>query len=334
VRVRFAWKRTFLATAICLGAVVGVSRSNDMHHVKPLTIGGQFKDRAVMVTATSRSAGAIESLQWGGIEFLDSNDHGRDLQSAVTYDGLGECDNPTEAGSSKDGNRPQSTSSQLRRGIVADNVLKTSSYMAYWLPQGNRSAACKRALNAGDPSRVSSTRLAKTVRFLPGYDNVLEHRITFDLPRPRALAQFEVLTAYMPRDFAAFYRLDPITGRLETLSDGPGEQVLPVVLAMADGTHALGLFTPQGAGPGLMGPGYGRWRFKGERVTKSNVVFRQQEAAAGPHRFLVYSVFGTLDDVRATLVQLYNERDTILARLTPPTPAEVDAPVVAMDSER
>jgi len=287
-----------------------------------------------MVTATRRSAGAIESLQWGGVEFLDSNDHGRDLQSAVSFDGLTECDNPTEAGSSWDGNRPQSTSSRLHKAVVANNMIRTSSHMAYWLRRGHRSGACKKALNAGDPSPVSSTRLTKRVRFLPGYDNVLEHRITFDLARPRSQAQFEVLTAYMPRMFGTFYRVDPASGDQAALSDGPGEQELPVVLATEDGTHALGLFTPQTGQPGLTGPGYGRWRFSDARVTKSNVVFRQKDAVAGPHRFLVYTVFGTLEDVRATLVRLHNERGMTLVELTGRVlPQEdVGAPVVALES--
>ncbi len=332
MRVRLARKRTLFAAAICMSAVVGVSRSNEVHLVTPYSVFGEFKGRPVMVTATSRSAGAIESLQWGGVEFLDANDHGRHLQSAVSFDGLTECDNPTEAGSSWDGNRPQSTSSRLRKAVVTNNTLRTSSQMAYWLRRGHRSGACKKALNDGDSSPVSSTRLIKSVHFLPGYENVLEHRITFDLARPRALAQFEVLTAYMPYKFGAFYRLDPAADRLEALSDGPGEQELPVVLATADGTHALGLFTPQGAGPGLVGPGYGRWRFKSARVTKSNVVFRQRDAAAGPHRFVVYTVFGSLDDVRASLGRLYRNRATIVADNAPAEAGPV--PVVAMDSER
>ncbi len=321
MRVRLARKRTLLVAAICLGAVVGVSRSNEVHLVTPYSIFGEFKGRPVTVTATSRSAGAIESLQWGSVEFLDANDHGRDLQSAVSFDGLTECDNPTEAGSSWDGNRPQSTSSRLRKAVVTNNTLRTSSHMAYWLRRGHRSGACKKALNDGDSSPVSSTRLIKSVHFLPGYDNVLEHRITFDLARPRALAQFEVLTAYMPYKFGRFYRLDPATGQLEALSDGPGEQELPVVLTTSDGTHALGLFTPQTAKPGLAGPGYGRWRFARARVTKSNVVFRQTDAAAGPHRFLVYTVFGSLDDVRKSLRQLHRSIHPDVAERLP----ELDA---------
>ncbi len=305
MRVRFATKRALLAAALCLGAVVSVSRSNEVLIVQPLSISGTFKGRSVMVTATGRSAGAIESLQWGGVEFLDANDHGRDLQSAVSFDGLGECDNPTEAGASRDGNGPQSSSSWLHKGVVESNVLRTSSHMAYWLRRGQRSAAaCKPALNQGDRSLVSSTRLAKTVRFLPGFGNVLEHRISFDLARPRAQAQFEVLTAYMPDRFDTFYRYDPASDRMELLSDGPGEQGLPVVLATRDGTHALGLYTPQAGHGRLVGPGYGRFRLSYAGVTKSNVVFRQKDAEAGPHRFLVYSVFGSLEDVRSSLSRL------------------------------
>lgn len=315
MRARFAWKRTLLATAIFSGAIVSVSRSNETHLIQPLTLRGEFRDRTVVMTATARSAGAIESLQWGGVEFLDSNDHGRDLQSAISFDNLGECDNPTEAGSSKDGNRPQTTSSRLHRGVVIDNVLSTSSHMAYWVRKGHHSEQCKKPFNDGVSSPVSSTRLFKTVRFVPGYDNVFEHRITFDFARPRAYAVIEVLTAYMPDRFDTFYRYNPVSDRLEPISDGPGEQEFPVVLATRDGTHALGLYTPQTGAEKLVGPGYGRFRLSYAGVTKSNVVFRQQDAAAGPHRFLVYSVFGALEDVRSSLSRLRTARPDVARAL-------------------
>jgi hypothetical protein len=311
--VRFTWKRTLLAVALVLGAVVAVSRPNEAHLVDALTIYGQFKGRNVMLTATNRSAGAIESLQWGGMEFLDASDHGRHLQSAVSFDGLTECDNPTEAGSSRDGSGPSSSSSRLLSASVAGNLLRTRSQMAYWLRLGQKSPDCGYAKN-DLPTVVSSTTLAKTVRFLPGHGNVLEHRITFGLARPRARAQFEALTAYMPIRFGTFYRFDPATDRMEPLSDGPGEQAWPVILATDDGMHALGLFTPQTAGAGLAGPGYGRWRFAWARVTKSNVVFRLRNAAAGPHRFLVYTAFGTLDDVRSSLIRLYSDSRSKVAQ--------------------
>src|SRR5262249_59749765 len=95
--------RAILAAALFVGAVTGAAQSDHARLARPMTIYGAFKDRVVMVTATGRAAGAIESLQWGDTEFLDAHDHGRDLQSAVSFDGLTECDNPTEAGASRDG---------------------------------------------------------------------------------------------------------------------------------------------------------------------------------------------------------------------------------------
>ncbi|MGH9808323.1 MAG: hypothetical protein ACRD9W_13880, partial [Terriglobia bacterium] len=127
-----------MAGALFLGAVTAVAQSNDQPGAAPsMTIFGQFKGRTVMVTATHRSAGAIESLQWGGTEFIDANDHGRDLQSAVSFDGLTECDNPTEAGASRDG--PEASSSLLLKASASDNILRTQSQMAYWLRPGQRS---------------------------------------------------------------------------------------------------------------------------------------------------------------------------------------------------
>jgi hypothetical protein len=327
--MRFAWKQAFFVAIIGVATVIGVSISNEAPLVEPLTINGTFKDRTVLVTATKRSAGAIESLQWGGVEFLDANDHGRDLQSALSFDGLGECDNPTEAGASWDGNHPRSTSSLLHRGVVVGNVLSTTAHMAYWIRKGHHSAECKTALNEGDPSPVSSTGLSKTVRFLPGFDNVLEHRITFDLARPRAMAVIEVLTAYMPDRFDTFYKYNPASDRMEPLSDGPGEQELPVVLSMGDGKHALGIYTPQVGSEKLAGPGYGRFRLSYAHVTKSNVVFRQQDAAAGPHRFLVYTVFGTLDDVQASLRRLHSAPHDDVAEALPGFDAELSIGALA-----
>jgi hypothetical protein len=231
----------------------------------------------------------------------------------VSFDGLTECDNPTEAGSSRDGSGPTSSSSRLLSASISGNVLSTHSQMAYWLRLGQKSPDCGLAKN-DLPTNVSSTTLTKTVRFLPGHGNVLEHKVTFGLARPRAQAQFEALTAYMPIRFGTFHRFDPATDRIEPLSDGPGEQDWPVILATDDGMHALGLFTPKAQGAGQVGPGYGRWRFEWARVTKSNVVFRLQNAAAGPHRFLVYTAFGTLNDVRSSLIKLYRESRSDVAQ--------------------
>src|SRR5438128_869037 len=40
----------------------------------------------IVITTTKRLAGAIHSLTWDGKEFINSTDHGRQLQSACSFD--------------------------------------------------------------------------------------------------------------------------------------------------------------------------------------------------------------------------------------------------------
>ena len=96
----------------------------------------------IVITTTSRLAGAIHSLTWNGKEFIDSADHGRQLQSAANFD-LGkpffpEVFNPTEAGSRADGAGERS-SSRLLKLSARGRVLETTTQMAFWLAPGEES---------------------------------------------------------------------------------------------------------------------------------------------------------------------------------------------------
>ena len=82
----------------------------------------------IVITTTSRVAGAIHSLTWNGLEFIDSTDHGRQMQSAANFDAnsrfVPETFNPTEAGSRFDGVGTRS-SSVLHSLAAEANVLST-----------------------------------------------------------------------------------------------------------------------------------------------------------------------------------------------------------------
>ena len=67
------------------------------------TVSQRVLNSTLILHASARTAGAIDSLKFRGKEFVNAYDHGREWQSAVSYDGFGECLNPTEAGSAKDG---------------------------------------------------------------------------------------------------------------------------------------------------------------------------------------------------------------------------------------
>ena len=67
------------------------------------TIRAPLGESEIVITTTARLAGAIHSLTWNGQEFIDSFDHGRQLQSASNFGVDGpfapETFNPTAAGS-------------------------------------------------------------------------------------------------------------------------------------------------------------------------------------------------------------------------------------------
>jgi hypothetical protein len=267
------------------------------------TIGG----KPLVIRTTSRLAGAIDSIKWAGVEFIDSHDHGRQLQSALNADVAGvfhvECYNPTEAGSVVDALGPKSTS-RLEFLSVKDGALSTRTRMAYWLAPGMKSGG-KLALNT---TLLSDHVLTKQVHIgRPGMDHVLDYKVTFTVPsdRPHKFLQFEALTGYMPMAFSEELRFDAQTATLVPLPRRDGEQRDPVVLSTPSGSHAMGVFSPASA------PSYGRFRFEGrDQVMKWNCVFRLRQAdpiKPGDYSFPLYVVIGTREDCRRTLAALTRE---------------------------
>jgi len=273
---------------------------------------GAIGGKPLVIRTTSRLAGAIDSVKWAGVEFIDSHDHGRQLQSAINADVDGvyhvECYNPTEAGSVVDALGPKSTSC-LEFLSVKDGALSTRTRMAYWLAPGMKSGG-KLALN---DRLLSDHVLTKQVRIgRPGMDHVLDYRVKFTVPadRPHTYLQIEALTGYMPWGFSEELRFDAKTSTLVPLPRQNGEQRDPVVLSTPSGDHAMGVFTPDRPLAGQPPIGYGRFKFDHERVMKWNCVFRLRSPAGikpGDYAFQCYVVIGTREDCRRTLAALTQE---------------------------
>jgi hypothetical protein len=259
----------------------------------------------IVIRTTNRLAGAIDSLTWNGLEFIDSADHGRQLQSASNLDAgspiTDETFNPTEAGSRADGAGPTSTSRLLF--LKADgHRLETKSLMAFWLRPGEKSGPNP----AKNLTALSSHGLAKTVTIgVTGLPHVIDYRVAFTLPggEKHTRATFEALTGYLPPRFSRFLAYDPAAKTAKPLSDGPGEQPLPLIFSTEDGSHAMGAVSFD---PGPVG--YGRWNFREHRVVKWNCVFRERGAdglPAGDRSFRVLVAVGSLDDVVRSLAALH-----------------------------
>ncbi len=276
------------------------------------TIRGKAGASEIVISTSARFAGAIHSLTWGGREFIDTVDHGRELQSASNLD-LGtpirnETYNPTEAGSQRDGAK-LTTSSKLLKLRAEGNTLETSSLMAFWLAPDETSGG-QPAKNTTVLSKHGLTKKVKIgYRDLP---NVISYDVTFSLPvgEHHTHAVFEALTGYMPPEFALFQQFNPKSGELEPLSDGPGEVPMPVVLSFTDGSHAMGIYAPPQPAKDTTGPTFGRFRFQAEKVVKWNCVFRVNNPAGlapGDYSYRMFVIVGDAATVKTSFQALHRE---------------------------
>jgi len=181
--------------------------------------------------------------------------------------------------------------------------------MAFWLPPGGKS----KGHLAKNKTVLSNHSLTKRIKLSPtGWENLILYETTFQLPidELHRYAQFEVVTGYMPEAFENFYGLDAKTGRLKLLSDGPGEQSMPVILSTKDRQFAMGVISLEKRNSPWRGPGYGRFRFSPQKVVKWNLVYRFRQVRpikAGPYVFHYYLGIGSLEKVRQTFVRLLSK---------------------------
>jgi hypothetical protein len=286
-----------------------------------------FGNSPIVIKASPSFGGAVYSLAWKGREFIDAHDHGRELQSAISFDGHGECYNPTEAGSAADGAGRTSTSILLSAD-ASKNILKTKSLMAFWLaPERPASKNCwsgvSKPVNTTTVSDITFRKVVTIGAF--GIPNAVEHRVTYNIPQSHKTALIEALTGYMPSSFSNFGTYNPSTHTIFGFSDVRGEQRYPTIFATPDGSYAMGVYSPdRSVTQGYFSkdksgdasePRYGLFRYgPPNNVVKWNCVFREKGVLA--HReytYRCYSVVGTLIEVKQGI-------DRLRARFAPVQP--------------
>jgi hypothetical protein len=291
-----------------------------MTEVGNAVIRGKVGPSDIVLTTTSRVAGAISSLQWNGKEFVDNFDHGRELQSAVNLDVRGrllpEVYNPTEAGSKADG-RGLATSSRLLRFQVDRGELLSTTQMAFWLRPGEKSGRSNGQRPAENDAVLSPFLLTKKVQI--GYKSlphVISYFVTFALPATErhTRAVFEVVTGYMPAEFDHYWKFNVRDGKLERLHDGVGEQSFPLVFATDGGAYAMGIYLP-GPQPRRrtwlpVRYGYHRFQDPYTNVNKWSCIQDIHDVnglAAGKYSFQAFVIVGTLHDVQTSLDALVRD---------------------------
>lgn len=282
----------------------------------------QFGNEFIQMEAHARFAGAIASLRYGGLEFINNDDHGRQLQMAVSLDPRPECLMPTEAGSNADGSGPASTS-QLYAGQVGAGTWQTSTFAAYWLR-----GVCTQAFVAPD-------LFTKQIQVgVPGDAKVIRYAGQIQLADNYPQAYAEIPTAYLRAPFTRHYRMDPGSGETweyrpirSFAPDGvPEEEIsnVPVIFATQDGNHAIGLWSPfenQGGDFQYRAhmfdfrPIFGHGDFNTSKLTTT----RSWGSYSVPRRVdnVTYVAVGSLDSVRVSLKRLYGLEPTGVARQWP-----------------
>lgn len=268
-------------------------------------------DAQITIQTRALFAGAVSSLIYRGKEHIDSRDHGRLLQSASSFDGYGECYNPTEGGASHESQNENV--SVLKSARVEDNQLWTVVDMGFWLSPGqaypNGCGIRKSLTQAVNTVPTSGHLLEKRLIVgLPGFPNVIKHQVTFYVPTNFSSGTFEVSTGYVPKEFSRALYYDSEHGAEIDPGDRQGEQAFPVILATPDNLYAIGVYSPQLPQNGL---GYGRFSFPD--VNKWNCVFRENNIIPRPYNYQCLIILGTLNEVEDTLHRL----DKKYGHLTP-----------------
>lgn len=286
---------------VLVGLALMASACTSFSNPPPLQARWSVVGEPLLLRSERGLAGAVSSIRFRGVEFLDSADHGRLLQGAISFAGRGECDNPTLAGASSDG-RGRSTSRLLSAAAGPDRYA-TITRMAYWLRPGQFCTDPDgRPRPAANRTRLSDVSYAQT--FTPGWGhpNAVHAAVVITPGRERSSAVAEVVTAYAPPRFNTVWLFNPAARRLERdPGAGPlsGEQDRAVVLATADGASALGFLSLSGEGPVR----YGRVLL--QEVSKINIVHRPEGAyAAAPHPYRYVWIAGALAEVEAALTVL------------------------------
>jgi hypothetical protein len=287
-------------------------------YLGPVTWGGDFqissmaKGSPLYITTSSKFAGAIYSLIWNNKEFLDSADHGRELQSAFSYNAWGENYNPTEAGSNLDASKSTS-SSVLLYGNAFGNKLSTAIQMAFWA----------NPLDPSYPNHVNSHYLSQqvvkkdVVIGYKGMDNVIEYNVTLKIPKTESFTyeQLEALTAYMPSSFSSLFTYNPTTKALTSISPTPNSwswdflYSVPLIFSTSDGNYAMGIYSPDI--PVTSGYGYyGAWNIPSANIVKWSVLFLKLDTinigSGAEYKFRLFPIVGTLSNVMSSMDQLYS----------------------------
>lgn len=246
-------------------------------------------DRRTRKYVTTRS-----SVQW-----MNTYDAGRNMQTALHTNERGECYNPTQGGNWVEVGSTRTSKLVESWGTAASFHSKTQ--MAFWLRPGDtrtpQPGYCPTG-RAENTTTLSDYFVSHDVTwFSAGNAVVFDFLITVDTPEFNQSVVLETLTGYQTGDFNVFQQIDPVTKAISTLNGGaPGERPAPVLISNAAGSKAIGVYCA-----GANFSGYDFVKLASIYTMKWNAVHRGSSVYPGRYQFRCYVPAGTRAEVQGAL---------------------------------
>ncbi|QAT83348.1 hypothetical protein EJ065_1750 [Corallococcus coralloides] len=299
----------------------------------PLNGDTSFGNATVQMGTSASHGGAVTSLVYGGKEYINNKDHGRQMQVAFSLDGYDEALMPTEAGSHRNGMDPVSTTQVVGYGAQPGSMSSTV-HPAYWLEPGEDAGPYNSVPKARNTTLVSDDLITKDVTVgVGGHDNVIQYDSLIHLAASHDKIYAEVPTTYVNGEFERHYRFDPATGesreypRVHSEPPKPPEERkgfpdeggnVPLIVATNEGDHAMAIWSPDETRSDLQ---YRLHQFDlgnpTDDCTKLGVTFGMSGGVPEDIQTRSYVIVGTVEEVKARLAELYNQNPTGVERRWP-----------------
>lgn len=291
------------------------------------TISANSDGFPLTIKTTDRLAGAIDSLSWNGKEFVNSYDHGRQLQYMWQKDGLGECYNPTEAGTYLDDVGPNSTSILNYLNKPSANTLVTGNFPGYWARPTTPSFFCTGATTAVNTDLATPDYFVKQVQIgHANLANVVKMNASINVTKPFDRLFVETPASFLDSSLTRMWRYNPKTSDLvEQFEEEKYKasifsyrriETTPPILSTPDGKYAVGAWAAGASKNRHITYSLLKYPNSDPKQASNIISISNNEdfVPAGQLNYESFLIIGTLDSVKASMNALYaqNPVDTQL----------------------
>lgn len=313
---------------------------------EPLPFWGWPRYNSNNVLATTTTSGGIQasinlaaggtfwSWIWNGVQFVNTTDYGREIQSDLFCDASSGCvsgwghgdpgvpssQNPNEAGDDAAlANNPDAAhGSPLASYSVGTNEIKTSTVPLDWNPSGSTESP---PLQQWQSYLYNTTLISKDVQFgWGGMSGVARYTTTFHVPSYLSATASELPTGYLQPNFNTYFTEDAATNTLSgpltipicpstysPLSFQPGSGYGGVIISTSNQQTAMGVY---GRLTTVGGPvdHFEMWDWSHNNCpsqTSKWSVVRYGSMNAGDNSFTTFVITGSVSQVRSWMAQLY-----------------------------